>query len=1136
MDRLTFTAVCLSVFRAAVGFNIDPGAWKTLKDPSAGFGYKVVQRKSDLLVSAPLHQYEPNRRGQIHLCSTTSCRFLPLQLPDFAVNMSLGLTMTSDPTSKMTLACGPTIPKDCRSITKYNGACLQIVGSNKVGGPLPSSHEECATQHADIAFLMDGSGSVSPADFRRTKAFVKGLIRSFQGRGTQFAIIQFSSNVVVHYYFDSFPLSTGWERQIDSIQQLGSSTATAEAINHIVNYVFIRARGSRPDAKKVLIVITDGESNDHRKLPKAAAAAEAKKIVRFAVGVGNAFLMSTAKLELDTIASSPPTEHVFKVDNYAALDIIKQSLQDRIFAIEGSQSSGESLRMEMAQEGFSAALVTGGTIEMGTVGAFEWRGGYQSYTTAGVLIKSEELSFMQPDSYLGYSMTVAKTMHGTMAITGAPRYEHRGIAMTFLGGPRNIDPSPWQHQIGAYFGAEVCAIDVNNDLKHYTDQILISAPMYMDDNREGRVYVCSITGWSVDCRFDFPLILAGDAVGEARFGSTLAAVPDLNKDGLNDLIVGAPLENDRQGSIYIFNGNGQGSINPKYSQRITGAEVKSGLRFFGLSVSGSSFDHSGDGLPDLAVGSKGAVVLLRSKPIVMVTAQVSFNPSLIPTPNCTMPLPNRAKICFTMTPLSNVQTAQGRIDYTFTLDATRKPPSNRAYITNNKREESQSFTLDFGQRCHSVDFFIESCPEDVLKQLSNELKFSFEGVLSSDNLRPCLSQLSQTQTYHPLGFQINCGTDETCVDDLRVDLNFTKSTEVRVGIDELLEVTVSVENREENSYYSRVILTYPAGISFRKFTALHGRIECNSFDSEDVRGTTDCSVDKPIFRSKSKGLFVVSYGINTKSNLGRRISITANATSGNGAHSSTSKLYQRREIDVKYSIFTSIESTLSYSNFSYGMSDLQKPVKHTVTVSNVLRALNITVVIKVPMQLGDKYIWVDPSSFQISGCQRHNDEKPPISDFVALIQKMKIVDCSVASCAVFRCIRFMAKNQQTEYLISANLSSGWIEQIGLASAKFLLTSTASLDYNRDQYIFFSSGSNYIPPIRRIEAEVEVYAEKDFTREIVGASVGGLVLLALITAGLYKAGFFKSRYKNMIKNEDETPDGLGEGGEAPEQQT
>lgn len=45
-----------------------------------------------------------------------------------------------------------------------------------------------------------------------------------------------------------------------------------------------------------------------------------------------------------------------------------------------------------------------------------------------------------------------------------------------------------QFQIGEYFGAVVCTMDVNSN--GITDLVLISSPMYMDNDREGRVYVC----------------------------------------------------------------------------------------------------------------------------------------------------------------------------------------------------------------------------------------------------------------------------------------------------------------------------------------------------------------------------------------------------------------------------------------------------------------------------------------------------------------------------------------------------------------------------------------------------------------------------------------------------------------------
>ncbi|XP_041830804.1 integrin alpha-M-like [Melanotaenia boesemani] len=229
--------------------------------------------------------------------------------------------------------------------------------------------------------------------------------------------------------------------------------------------------------------------------------------------------------------------------------------------------------------------------------------------------------------------------------------------------------------------------------------------------------------------------------------------------------------------------------------------------------------------------------------------------------------------------------------------------------------------------------------------------------------------------------------------------------------------------------------------------------------------------------------------------------------SGNQEHSPSSELYKRKEIDVKYNIFVSVESSFNYCNFTFGTNNLQKPVQQSIKVTNSIRAFNFTVVIRVPVKLGNKDIWVDLSSLQIADCQRDKDEEPVVTDIVAQTKEKKLVDCSVAKCRVFRCSRFMGRKESKTYTISANLSSAWIEQIGLPSAKFLLTSSASLEYDRDQYIFFSVATNNNPPVHKIETEVEVFPVPDFTKEIVGGSLGGLAFLALLTAGLYKAGFF-----------------------------
>lgn len=52
---------------------------------------------------------------------------------------------------------------------------------------------------------------------------------------------------------------------------------------------------------------------------------------------------------------------------------------------------------------------------------------------------------------------------------------------------------------------------------------------------------------------------------DSRFGAAMSALPDLNGDGFRELVVGAPLEDNHKGAIYLFYGR-QKSIQPKYKQ------------------------------------------------------------------------------------------------------------------------------------------------------------------------------------------------------------------------------------------------------------------------------------------------------------------------------------------------------------------------------------------------------------------------------------------------------------------------------------------------------------------------------------------------------------------------------------------
>ncbi|KAL0155525.1 hypothetical protein M9458_049788, partial [Cirrhinus mrigala] len=95
---------------------------------------------------------------------------------------------------------------------------------------------------------------------------------------------------------------------------------------------------------------------------------------------------------------------------------------------------------------------------------------------------------------------------------------------------------------------------------------------------------------------------------DSRFGAAMSTLPDLNGDGFSELVVGAPLEDNHKGAIYLFYGR-QNNIQPKYKQRIAAGDISPGLRYFGRSVHGM-MDVNGDKLIDLSVGALGAAVLL----------------------------------------------------------------------------------------------------------------------------------------------------------------------------------------------------------------------------------------------------------------------------------------------------------------------------------------------------------------------------------------------------------------------------------------------------------------------------------------------------------------------------------------------
>ncbi|KAI9308169.1 hypothetical protein BJ944DRAFT_260770 [Cunninghamella echinulata] len=187
---------------------------------------------------------------------------------------------------------------------------------------------------------------------------------------------------------------------------------------------------------------------------------------------------------------------------------------------------------------------------------------------------------------------------------------------------KNRQCSPWKqnnNDVSSFslasslvgFGHATVSGDFNGDGK--TD-IAISAPYYTEDEKDsykntdepslmtGAVFILNGNQpiWQqqqLDIRNLSATILKGKHDGE-RFGTAMA-VADMNRDGIDDLIVSSPFANGLIGSISIYFG-GMDGLSNKPNIQFTSSHGSNGIEGFGYSL--FSIDIDQDGYNDLAVG------------------------------------------------------------------------------------------------------------------------------------------------------------------------------------------------------------------------------------------------------------------------------------------------------------------------------------------------------------------------------------------------------------------------------------------------------------------------------------------------------------------------------------------------------
>ncbi|KAG8516244.1 Collagen alpha-6(VI) chain [Galemys pyrenaicus] len=184
------------------------------------------------------------------------------------------------------------------------------------------AEEACKEMKADIMFLVDSSGSIGPENFSKMKTFMKNLVSKSQVGidRVQIGVVQFSDVNKEEFQLNRYVTQSDISDAIEAMAHIGQTTLTGSALTFVSQY-FSPAKGARPNARKFLILITDGEAHDAVRDPAAALRQEG--IIIYSVGVFGSNVTQLKEI-------SGRREMVFYVENF---DILQHIEDDLVFGI-----------------------------------------------------------------------------------------------------------------------------------------------------------------------------------------------------------------------------------------------------------------------------------------------------------------------------------------------------------------------------------------------------------------------------------------------------------------------------------------------------------------------------------------------------------------------------------------------------------------------------------------------------------------------------------------------------------------------------------------------------------------------------------------------------------------------------------
>uniref|UniRef100_A0A8C3X363 Collagen alpha-1(XX) chain n=1 Tax=Catagonus wagneri TaxID=51154 RepID=A0A8C3X363_9CETA len=185
---------------------------------------------------------------------------------------------------------------------------------------------------ADVVFLVDGSWSVGHSHFQQVKDFLASVLEPFEigPDKVQVGLTQYSGAPQTEWDLNALGTKEQVLAAVRGLRLRGGNTFTGLALTHVLEQNLKPEAGLRPEAAKLVVLVTDGKSQDDART--AGHVLKGLGVDVFAVGVKNA-----DEAELRLLASQPLDITVHSVQDFPQLSalagllgrLICQKLQGR---------------------------------------------------------------------------------------------------------------------------------------------------------------------------------------------------------------------------------------------------------------------------------------------------------------------------------------------------------------------------------------------------------------------------------------------------------------------------------------------------------------------------------------------------------------------------------------------------------------------------------------------------------------------------------------------------------------------------------------------------------------------------------------------------------------------------------------